>query len=170
MLKLKQLQARPGQRGSSLIEVLVSMIVLAIGILGISAMQTSSLKSNQSSYQRTQAVFHSQDLVERMRSNQAGVRAGNYDAPEPALTAACLTSAGCSPAELAAHDVAEWEASITAGLPFGAATVCIDATPDDGTVDDAACDGDGELYTIKIWWDDMRDGSADQRYVMSFQP
>lgn len=158
------------QQGSTLIEVLVSMIVLAIGILGISAMQTSSLKSNQSSYLRTLAVFHGQDLSERMRSNQAGVVAGNYDAPTPALTASCLAAAGCSAAELAAHDVAEWQAAIAAGLPLGDGEVCLDSTPDDGTPASPACDGAGAIYAIKLWWDDRRKGNANQRYVVSFQP
>ena len=158
------------QNGSTLIEVLVSMVVLAIGILGISAMQTSSLKSNQSSYLRTLAVFHGQDLSERMRSNQAGVAAGNYDNPTPALTANCLAAAGCSPAALAAHDVAEWQAAIAAGLPFGSGAVCLDAPPDDGTPADIQCDGSGAIYAIKLWWDDRRAGDANQRYVVSFQP
>lgn len=146
------------------------MIILAIGILGIGALQTSSLKSNQSSYLRTQAVFHGQDLAERMRSNKAGVQADAYDAPTPALTASCLQDAGCTAAQLAAHDVAEWQASLAAGMPLGAGAVCIDATPDDGTAALPACDGNGTDYAIKIWWDDARDGSADQRYVTSFQP
>jgi type IV pilus assembly protein PilV len=161
--------SRP-QHGSSLLEVLVSMIILAIGILGIGAMQTSSLKSNQSSYLRTQAVFHGLDIVERMRSNLAGVQAGDYDDPTPALTAACLTAAGCTATQLAAHDVAEWEAGIEGGLPAGAATVCLDSDPSDGTPAVPACDSLGAVYAIKIWWDDNRDGTAEQKYVMSFQP
>jgi type IV pilus assembly protein PilV len=158
------------QHGSSLIEVLVSMIILAIGILGIGALQTASLKSNQSSYLRTQAVFHSLDLVERMQGNQTGVRAGNYDDPVPELTSACLTQAGCSAAEMAAHDVAEWAASIASRLPLGAATVCVDSDPSDGTAAAPACDGLGAVYAITVWWDDKRDGVANQKYVMSFQP
>lgn len=158
------------QNGASLIEVLVSMVILAIGILGIGALQVNSLKSNQSSYMRTQAVFHSQDIAERMRSNLAGFRNGSYNDPAPLLDADCLAAAACTSAELAAHDVAEWEAGIAANLPMGSAAVCLDSSPADGTGAAPACDSLGNGYAVKIWWDDNRDGTADQQYVMSFQP
>ena len=167
---LTPFRQRRAQQGASLIEVLVSMVVLAIGILGISALQANSMKSNQSSYMRTQAIMHTEDIVERMRSNLAGVSNGNYNDPTPAINAACLSAAACTPAQLAAHDVAEWEAGVAANMPLGSAVVCIDSTPEDGTPAAPACDGIGTAYATKIWWDDRRDGSADQRYVMSFRP
>ena len=165
---MKRLQNR--QRGASLIEVLVSMTVLAVGILGIGAMQTNTLKSNQNSYMRTQAVFHANDIVERMRSNMQGVEAGNYDDPAPVVTASCHAAAGCSAAQMAANDVAQWETSIAASLPGGSATVCLESTPVDGSPTAPACDSSGLVYAVKIWWDDDRDGSLNQRFVMTFQP
>jgi type IV pilus assembly protein PilV len=161
---------RTRQAGSSLIEVLVSMTVLAVGILGIGALQTSSLKSNQNSYMRTQAVFHSQDIVERMRSNIRGVEAGLYNDPTPAVTAACQTTSGCTTAQMAANDVAQWESGVAASLPAGAATVCLDSTAADGTALAPACDNSGAVYAVKIWWDDDRDGTLNQRFIMTFQP
>lgn len=158
------------QEGASLIEVLVSMTVLAVGILGIGAMQTSTLKSNQNSYMRTQAVFHANDIVERMRSNIQGVEAGNYNDPTPVVTAACQTAAGCTAVQMAANDVAQWEASVAAALPLGAATVCLDSTPVDGTAALPACNNTGVVYAVKIFWDDDRDGTLNQRFVMTFQP
>ena len=158
------------QTGSSLIEVLVSMTILAVGILGIGAMQTSTLKSNQNSYMRTQAVFHANDIVERMRSNLAGVSAGNYDDPSPVVTAACQTTTGCSAAAMAANDVAQWETSVAAALPMGAATACLDSSPVDGTAAAPACNSSGDVYAVKIFWDDDRDGTLNQRFVMTFQP
>lgn len=156
--------------GSSLIEVLVSMTILAVGILGIGAMQTNTLKANQNSYMRTQAVFHANDIVERMRSNTQGIEAGNYNDPTPVVTAACQTAAGCTAAQMAANDVAQWETSVAAALPAGAATVCLDSTATDGTSALPACDNAGELYAVKIWWDDDRDGTLNQRFIMTFQP
>ena len=158
------------QTGSSLIEVLVSMTVLAVGILGIGAMQTNTLKANQNSYMRTQAIFHANDIIERMRSNAQGVEAGNYDDPAPVVTANCQAAAGCTAAQMAANDVAQWETSVAAALPLGAATVCLDSTPVDGTSAAPACDSSGLVYAVKIWWDDDRDGTLNQRFVMTFQP
>ena len=146
------------------------MIILAIGILGIGALQTASLKSNQNSYMRTQAVFHSLDIVERMHSNMAGVQAGAYDDPAPVINSNCLTTTGCTAAQMAAHDVAEWAASVAESLPAGASTVCLDSDPSDGTAGTPACDSLGDVYAVKIWWDDNRDGAANRKYVMSFQP
>lgn len=158
------------QAGASLLEVLISMVVLAVGILGIGAMQAATMKSNQNSYMRTQAVFHAMDIVERMGANQAGVTGGNYNDPTPAQKAECLQAAGCTAAQMAAHDVYEWETSVAGNLPLGAATVCLDSTPDDGTSTSPACDSMGATYAVKIFWDDDRDGAVDQRYVMTFQP
>src|SRR5690606_23944875 len=129
------------QRGASLIEVLVSMVILAIGILGISALQANSMKSNQSSYMRTQAILHTEDNDERMRSNLAGVSNASSNDPTPAINAACLSPAACTSAQLAAHDVGEWEAGVAVNMPLGSAVVCIDSTPEDGTPAAPACDG-----------------------------
>ncbi|MDG2175707.1 MAG: type IV pilus modification protein PilV [Gammaproteobacteria bacterium] len=160
----------PHQLGSSMIEVLVSMIVLAVGILGISAMQAATLKNHQNSYLRTQAVFHSLDIVERMRSNEAGIAAGNYNNPAGAFTSSCQAAAGCTVSQMALNDVAIWEASVTLNMPLGVGAVCLDSSPIDGTSTVPACDNTGTIYAVKIWWDGDRDGTANQQYVMTFQP
>ena len=158
------------QSGSSMIEVLVSLLVLGIGILGINALQASSMRSNQSAYLRTQAVFNSFDIVERIHSNKTGAEAGNYNDPTPSINANCVAAAGCSASAMAAHDVAEWEANVAATMPMGAAVVCLDSSPDDGTAASPACDNLGDYYAVKIWWDDNRDGTANMQYVMTFEP
>ena len=96
------------QSGSSLIEILVTLVILAIGILGVFALQTSSLKSNQNSYLRTQATILSYDIVERIRANREGVNNLDYNNPTPATTASCLTTTGCSATQMAANDISEW--------------------------------------------------------------
>lgn len=56
------------QRGVGLIEVLITVLVLAVGLLGISALQLTSLKNNQSAMQRSLAVVHSYTIVEAIRA------------------------------------------------------------------------------------------------------
>ncbi|MEQ8408573.1 MAG: type IV pilus modification protein PilV [Gammaproteobacteria bacterium] len=158
------------QRGATLIEVLVSLIILAGGVLGVSALLTTGLRVNMASYLRTQAVVYSQDLTERMRANAAGVQAGDYDNPVAALTANCLQPAGCSAAQMAAHDVSEWTTLLATNLPAGTGLVCIDSDPTGATPAAPGCDGVGEIHAIHIWWDDDRDGVAEQSIVSSFQP
>ncbi len=156
-------------RGSSMIEVLVSMLILAGGILGMNALQTSSLKSNQNSYMRVLANTYALDMVERVRANSTGARLGSYNNPTPILNSNCLNTTGCSAAQMAAHDVSEWETLVSSNLPLGSGVICLDASPDDGTPASPACDGSGSTYAVKIWWDANRTGAANRNYIMTFR-
>lgn len=158
------------QTGMTLIEILVSLLILAIGLLGMAGLQTVSLRNTQSAYQRTQAAILSTDVVERVRANLQGVEAGSYDNAAGELTAACNSVAGCSAAQMAANDVAEWKLALATALPEGEGTLCADSTPDDGTPAAPACDGIGDVFAVKIWWDSDRDGAAENLFTMSFQP
>jgi len=63
-------------KGFTLIEVLVSMIVLAIGLLGLAGLQMSSLRNNLSAYHRSQATQLAYDMADRMRTNIADAKLG----------------------------------------------------------------------------------------------
>ncbi len=149
-------------------EVLVSLLVLSFGMLGMAGLQGVSLRGNQAAYFRTMATTLSVDIAERIRANIAAVDAGSYDAA--AATANCFTASGCTGAQMAAQDVLDWQASVAAALPLGASVVCIDSTANDGTAAASACDGIGNIYAVKLWWDDDRDGTADQFFRTTFQP
>lgn len=158
------------QSGTTLMEVLVSLLVLSFGMLGMAGVQGVSLRGNQAAYYRTMATTLSADIVERMRANLAAVDAGGYDDVVGAATANCFTTTGCTGVQMAAQDILDWTASVTAALPLGSAAVCLDSTPTDGTAAANACDGAGSIYAIKLWWDDDRDGTADQAFRTTFQP
>lgn len=158
------------QSGTTLVEVLVALLILAIGLLGMLGLQTTSLSNTQSAYLRTQATILSEEMVDRMRANAQGVDNGAYNNASGTLSSSCMSTTGCSASAMASHDLAQWQSAVSAGLPSGAGRVCLDSSPEDGTVSSPACDGGGEEYAIKIWWDDDRDGSADQRFVVTYQP
>lgn len=158
------------QMGSTLMEVLISLLVLSFGLLGMAGMQSVSLRNNQAAFYRTQATTLTADMIERMRANKTGVAQGNYDNVAGAATANCFAAAGCTSAEMAGQDVLDWSAMVAAALPGGASVVCLDSSGDDGTAAANQCDGAGSVYAIKIWWDDNRDGVAEQRYVTTWQP
>jgi type IV pilus assembly protein PilV len=61
-----------GQRGVGLIEVLISLVVIAIGLLGLAALQGKAQKAELESYQRSQALILLQDVAGRLRANRAG--------------------------------------------------------------------------------------------------
>lgn len=170
LIRKSRWQRLKDQGGTTLMEVLVSLLVLSGGMLGMAGVQTVSLRNNQTAYYRTQATALSLDMVERLRANIVGVQAGNYDDGAGAATASCFTTAGCNAAEMAGQDIFDWSAQVAAALPGGASVVCLDSTGNDGTPGTEACDGVGRVYAIKIWWDDNRDGTANQRYVTTTQP
>lgn len=67
------------QRGTSLIEVLVAVLVLAIGLLGIAALQSLTLKNTQSASERTAAIIQSYAILDMMRANRDDALAGRYN-------------------------------------------------------------------------------------------
>ncbi|MCH9697183.1 MAG: type IV pilus modification protein PilV [Gammaproteobacteria bacterium] len=159
--------------GFTFIEILVSIVIIAIGLLGLTKLQITSLRYNQNAYQRSIATQLAYDLSNRMRANKQGVELGFYNLPTAQQHTACLTSAGCTPAEMARHDVYEWlsdssPTSVVNQLPNASATVCMDSTPVDGDPEDPVCDGLGSQYAIKIWWSDD-DGATTFRFVTSVQ-
>ena len=158
------------QQGTTLIEVLVSLLILSFGMMGMAGLQNVSLRANQLGYFRTQATTYTFDIVERMRANITGVDAGSYNNVAGAATASCFTVAGCTSTQMAAQDIFDWSAGVTTALPLGDSVVCLDSTPTDGTTGAKACDNTGAIYAIKLWWDDNRDGTATTRYVTTFQP
>ena len=171
------------QGGVSLIEVLVSALIVSIGLVGVAGLQVASLKNNQSALMRSQATALAYDLADRMRSNIPGTGSGFYDPDAAALTTGCGSTTGCSTQQLAEHDLAQWNAALATHLPMGQGFVCIDSTPNDGdSAASPACDGSGTQFSVKIWWDEDADGvitvdstNADgllvtERLVITFQP
>jgi type IV pilus assembly protein PilV len=163
-----KVSSRPGKgaAGFTLLEVLVAVVVLSVGLLGLASLQVNGLRFNHSAYMRTQATLLAEELADRMRANRPGFNANDYDNPAAVLVAACRTPAGCTPAQLAQNDVAEWQQALNALLPGGQGVVCRDAVPIEAASTPAApsCGG-GATYAIKIWWDDNRDGAPNQRFV-----
>ena len=104
------------ERGVGLIEVLVAVLVLAVGFLAAGRMQVQSLRDAQNAYHTSQARLLLDDMMDRMRNNPSGVRAGGYDDRDTSVTVAtdCL-SASCSPIELAAYDLHVWRLAIDPG-------------------------------------------------------
>lgn len=113
---------RSGQQGLSMIEVLVAMLIFAIGLLGVAGMQSLALKSSDNSNIRSLVNIHAYEIVERMRANMPAVQSGQYNAISGASTAtSCLPN--CTPAQLAAWDASEWHANLTADIPTATGTV-----------------------------------------------
>ncbi|MCQ8105220.1 type IV pilus modification protein PilV [Methylomonas sp. SURF-2] len=134
--------------GFTLIEVLVAVVILALGLLGLAGMQATGLRNNQDAFNRSQATQLAYDLADRIRANARAVDTYTDigDAPTAADEKAdCLTSTGCTRAEMAENDLFEWNRDLTTILPSGAGTLT----------------ANGNIYTITITWDDDHDGNDD---------
>jgi type IV pilus assembly protein PilV len=149
--------------GYMLVEVLVTVIIFSVGLLGVAGLQTLALSSSHMSNLRTEATVLASDMAERMRANLGAVNAAagaRYDDTAPAANACRAVYAtsveaapvACTPAEMAADDLQDWLDQVQLNLPAGEGVVCIDSTPDDGDPGDEHCDGTGNAYAIKVWW------------------
>lgn len=158
------------QQGFTLIEVLVSFLIMATGLLGMVTLLTTSVKANQGAYSHSQAIVHAQDMADKIRAN----RGEDYTSVTAAADSSCVvtgTLTACN--NMAANDLETWRQSVQGTMPGADVVVCIDSTPDDGdSPSSAACDDTGTVVAVKIWWrDTMRDDveSSYSRYVASIR-
>ncbi len=111
------------QRGVTMVESLVALVVLSIGLLGIAGLFVESLRSSRTALLRTPAVNLAGDIADRIRAN--GNAGNRYDtstyAGAPALRRCSPTAAdagaNCSTAELAEDDLARWQRAVRFALP-----------------------------------------------------
>ena len=120
------------QRGATLIEVLVAVLITATGVLGAAAMQLNAVKFNQVSTSRSTAVFLANDISDRMRANRSDALAGRYDLD--------INDDAPTGSEIYQIDIQDWLQEIALRLPAG----------------DASVARDDNNFTITIQWDESR--------------
>ena len=153
MIKLEKMPRGPGRvRGMSLIEVMVSMLVLAIGLLGMAAMQSLALRGGQSSLESSQAVMQTTSIIEAIRANR--VNAANYN-----IAKTCASS-GIAGSSLAANDLRAWLDSMqsTIGSAVGDAAIC-------GRITNCLVGAPGGCQ-VTVFWDDTRAGGDVAREIV----
>ena len=128
-------------QGFGLIEILVSMLLLNIGLLGLLGLQTLGLQAERSAFFRTSASLISTDAVERIRANRTGFVASDYSSATSDANDSCFKRAGCSSKALAQTDLHELSIRAAEELPCGVLVICRDDTPSNGTPADHECDG-----------------------------
>ena len=126
------------QTGFSMIETMVALFILAVGILGLSALHATSLRGASSSHYRSQAVLLAYDMMDRMRSARTEALAGGYNIALTGNPAASLTPGGPPVAD---DDLLDWFNVYLTLLPDGDAII--------------ACDNAG-ICTVTMQWNDSR--------------
>lgn len=125
------------QGGFSLMEILVAVLILAIGLLGLAGLQTYSLQSNVNAYQRSQATALSYEIIDAMRTNRDIARAGGYDL--------ALGVAPAGGASVNAQDVFAWYQRVTNLLPAAQASIQPIGV---------------DVYTVTLQWSDSKRAGA----------
>ncbi|MDA1073997.1 MAG: type IV pilus modification protein PilV [Proteobacteria bacterium] len=102
--------------GYTLMEVLVAVLVMGVGVLGITGLQMLSLQNNRAALMRTEAVQQAYDMLDRIRANPgvgaAGVAYGGLDMGDAPPSAQNCVSNNCSPAQMVQFDQAMWKCSL----------------------------------------------------------
>ena len=137
--------------GFSLFEVLVALVILALGMLGIAHMLLITHKSNSSNYLRQQAIQSAYDIIDRIHANRTTAINGNYNVSNLVLTgtptapSAPSTNCGvttCTATQLASYDTWNWLSSDVAQLPNGCGSIS------------TAVSGLNTIVTVTVQWDD----------------
>lgn len=142
-------------RGLSLIEVMVSVLVLGIGLLGIAAMQSTALRGGQSSLESSQAVMATNGIIEAMRANRANAASynGTWSTPPTGTTQAT-------------HDLNEWLAAMRGVADWNPDTPT-PAQPTLGATAQATIAGCPDACVITVRWDDSRAGGGSARTMVT---
>jgi type IV pilus assembly protein PilV len=172
---------RPSQRGVSLIEVLIAVLIFSVGLTGAASLLVVSARSSHTAYLRTQVTFLAQAMADRMQANAMAVWMGAYNGTYPnAASQDC--AAGCAPRQLAMHDQGIWSSQLATFLPPDA-QASIDCSNSGlayaPTADQWALRPPyGGSCTMKIRWTEQGTGvpgsdendRAQQTFAWEFQP
>ena len=111
------------QHGYLLVEVMVAMLIMLIGVVGIAKLQQTSKAANIQAVQLSTAINLADNLIERIRSNVAGIDTYfpgdatlTLDGSTPSPGALCVGGLVCTAAQVAAYDIWEWEQNLIGSL------------------------------------------------------
>ena len=171
------------ETGFSLIEVLVSIVILGIGMLGAAGLQLATLRSNHFTAQAsvaTQLVRDYEEITQMLRSAAISSSEGTSalsgldtaTADSSTIPNCQTTTATCDSGQLAVFMLDEWKVRVKTQLPGGRAVVCRDSAPKDTSGTNAglyhwACDDKGDMLMVKIGWTGRADKTDQAQQAIS---
>lgn len=131
-----------GQRGFTLLEALIALVILSVGLLGVAKLVLGAVHADDSAYMRGQATQLAYELLDQMRANRPGAIANDYAGGGAGTNNNCSTVA-CTPAALAQLDLYNFNNRVQQALPGAGYNVVmgVDAFND-------------VTATITVSWDD----------------
>jgi type IV pilus assembly protein PilV len=139
------------EQGLTMFEILITIVVVSIGLLGLAGLQFTGLRAANSAQQHSQAILLAQDIKERIRANPGAALSPNFaynnvslnssSSPSPVNCVANL----CTPAQMAGYDVYQWYGLI------------VPAAGNKPLLPNASIDisgNDGVNFQVRIQWGD----------------
>ena len=132
-----------------MIEVLITILISAVGLFSAMQLQLTAVSNTHSSYFRSQAAVITNGLVDQMRANPTGAVDGNYDIS--------LSASPPSGSTVEATDLAQWRADLTAAMP--------------GATGSVACAAATRICNLVVQWDDSRglSGSRTEQFTLTLR-
>lgn len=172
----KKVAPREKQGGATLIEVLVTVVVLALGLLGVASLLVRGLQANTFSNYRSVAVAKAYEVTDRLRANNAAwaaIKSKTITVPssEPGTKCETVTTGatnGTKPAACSANDQATWDLwvwnkGLRDVLPNGRGSLSVDnVTPWSNATG-------SYVFEVTVNWAE-KDASSDKAFVLRFEP
>lgn len=157
MVKMTFIRSRRRQAGAGMVEVLIALLISAVGLLGLGGLQASSLRYQKTANFRGLAAQYGAEMSDRLRANLEGVRTGEYNFaketyspikptdPKPNLPCDGSDVIGCSAKQVAVQDLYLWRLSLSQALAGGW-----------GEVSGSVSDG----FVIRVYYSDPTNTSS----------
>ena len=148
------------QSGFTLIEVLITLVIVAVGLLGLASLQLRAMQFVHGAYIQTQVQVLAYDMLDRLRANRIeALETPSYVlavTDTPSAPTNCATTV-CTATQMAAFDIYEWRQILNEHLPQGKGSIAVDTS------------GGGFLYTIQVQWLDNRSITDAASYAKRFE-
>lgn len=150
--------------GFTLLEVLIAVVIVALGLLSLGALQVRAMRDTTNTYLRSEAVVLATDMADRIRANLPRLReaATAYQlslagfatkkaqsVPSPS----CLATSPCTPAQLELADTWEWTQQVASRLPGGQGDIALSCSTNPCTTNS------WRTWIVTVHWDEARDAS-----------
>ncbi len=144
-------------QGFTLIEVLVSIVILSVGVLGITGLQLKGLDANRNALMRVEASQLISDLIDRIEVN-GSTTYGPVSLGDAPMAATDCTISDCTPAQMATYDTSQWLCSVNSTAADGTPYSACEALNVTGSLPlgQASITLVGDEYDIKVRWSDLK--------------